>query len=90
MRKRGDQYESLGSRRIDYEPGRPPGERGSRELLLTSPVELTRGMKRIVVKASAEKPVTVLSTMIPLTGRRNDKNHRQALPEGLLATLETA
>lgn len=66
-------FKFLGSRPVD-KPVRPCGTPGQAELVLTSDVTLTRGLRMVTVRASKERPVRVWSVFQMICGRvRNNK-----------------
>lgn len=67
-----DTGKALGSRRVEV-PDRPLGSPGLIEFYLTENVELEKGMKTVIVKASPKKPLRVTGMLIPLCGRVKKK-----------------
>ena len=60
---------TLGTRKVELEVGRALGYAGSREIVLETTVELDRGPKQTMVKASKKRPIRCLSTVSPICGR---------------------
>lgn len=55
------------------EPRRALGSAGRRQVALTSPVELQKGFKTVVVRASSARPVHCYTTLYPLEGKTRNQ-----------------
>jgi hypothetical protein len=64
-----DPRKCLGTRVVQFEPGRKLGADGIRALTLTEDFTLQRGHKTVTFKASPKKPVVVETMVQMLNGR---------------------
>jgi len=66
----GLSFRSLGTRKIENpQPARPLGVYGQREYILTEDIELTKGHKKVKIRASKSKPVRCFGIANALCGR---------------------
>lgn len=68
-----DKNRQLGIRMVST-LDRPLGSEGRKIVVLTEPVELQKGMNKVVVKASSKKPVRCYSMLQVLCGRKKQNN----------------
>lgn len=76
------QVKELGSREIAYPADRGFGAYSTRKLTMSEPVTLTRGHRKVTVKASGEKPIAARSIASVLCGRKMPAGY---IPKGFIA-----
>lgn len=66
----GGGWREIGTRGIPYPIDRGFGSFSVREFSATSPIEVTKGHRQVIAKASPEKPLALRSVAYPLCGRK--------------------